>query len=100
MNYIGIIIGISVFLLIGAFHPIVVKAEYFFGTRCWWIFALVGTVSLITSLFVANVIGSTILGALAFSCYWSILELFEQEERVKRGWFPANPKKKHDRLVQ
>jgi len=28
------------------------------------------------------------------SCLWSILELFEQEERVKKGWFPKNPKKK------
>ena len=28
------------------------------------------------------------------TCIWSIKELFEQEERVKKGWFPENPKKK------
>ena len=32
----GIAIGICTFLIIGLFHPIVVKAEYYWGTRCWW----------------------------------------------------------------
>lgn len=30
----------------------------------------------------------------AFSCFWSILELIQQERRVQKGWFPANPKRK------
>ena len=30
----GIIIGISTFLIIGLFHPVVIKAEYYWGTRC------------------------------------------------------------------
>ena len=34
----GIIIGISTFLIIGLFHPVVIKAEYYWGTRCWWVF--------------------------------------------------------------
>ena len=34
------------------------------------------------------------LGILAFSCFWSIRELFEQEQRVKKGWFPKNEKRK------
>jgi len=25
---------------------------------------------------------------------WSIHELFEQEKRVERGWFPKNPNRK------
>ena len=37
----------------------------------------------------------TILVAVfGITCIWSIKELFEQEERVKKGWFPENPKKK------
>ena len=28
------------------------------------------------------------------SCLWSIKELFEQRERVRKGWFPENPKRK------
>lgn len=34
----GLVIGICTFLIIGLFHPIVVKAEYYWGTKCWWIF--------------------------------------------------------------
>ena len=33
MNFIGILIGLSTFLTIGVFHPIVIKAEYYFGRR-------------------------------------------------------------------
>ena len=30
----GLVIGICTFLIIGLFHPIVVKAEYYWGTKC------------------------------------------------------------------
>ena len=33
MNWQGIIIGISAFLIIGIFHPIVVKGEYYFSKK-------------------------------------------------------------------
>ena len=94
MNFTGIIIGAAVFLMIGIFHPIVIKAEYYFGVKCWPIFAIVGTATLIGSMLVSNTIISVLLGAFAFSAFWSILELFEQKKRVERGWFPKNPKKK------
>ncbi len=94
MNWSGIILGAASFMLIGIFHPIVVKAEYYFGKESWWAFALAGAGFLTVSLFIANTIFSAILGVAGFSCFWSILELFEQEKRVQRGWFPANPKRK------
>jgi hypothetical protein len=31
---------------------------------------------------------SVILGVIASSSFWSILELFQQKKRVERGWFP------------
>ena len=31
----GIVIGICTFLIIGLFHPVVIKAEYYWGTHCW-----------------------------------------------------------------
>ena len=34
---------------------------------------------------------STILGVTAFSSFWSIIELKEQRERVRKGWFPVGP---------
>lgn len=94
MNFTGLIIGVAAFLMIGMFHPIVIKAEYHFGTGCWWAFLLVGLAATAASLFTAHYIWSTLLGVFAFSCFWSILEVFEQQKRVEKGWFPANPKRK------
>ncbi len=94
MNFTGIIIGASSFLCIGIFHPIVIKAEYYFGTKCWWVFLLAGLGCIAGSLLIAKMIPSTILGVVAFSCLWSIVELFQQRERVRKGWFPKNPNRK------
>ncbi len=95
MNYTGLIIGAATFLCIGAFHPIVIKAEYYLGVGCWWMFLLVGLVCIAGSLAVASTIISTLLGVVAFSSLWSILELFKQKKRVEKGWFPANPKRRN-----
>lgn len=94
MNYQGIIIAVVTFLVIGLFHPIVIKAEYYFGVKCWWVFALAGIVFLAASLVVDNIIASCVLGVIGCSSFWSILEIFEQRERVRKGWFPKNPKRK------
>lgn len=91
MYFTGIIIGLATFLIIGLFHPIVIKAEYYLGTKCWWAFLLAGILFCGLSLIVANVILSTVFGVTAFSSFWSILELYEQKERVRKGWFPEGP---------
>lgn len=93
MYFTGIIIAVATFFCIGLFHPIVIKTEYHFGTRPWWIFLAVGLAIIIGSLFVSNAIVSSIMGAFGCSCLWSILELFEQRKRVLKGWFPMNPKR-------
>ena len=89
----GLVIGICTFIIIGLFHPIVVKAEYHLGTKCWWIFLLLGIGGVIASLCTENIMVASVLGVFAFSSFWSIKEVFEQEERVKKGWFPKNPKR-------
>lgn len=94
MNLIGIFIAVATFLVIGIFHPIVIKSEYYFGVRCWWVFALAGVLFLALSLFVDNIVASPVLGVVGCSSFWSILEIFEQRERVRKGWFPKNPKRK------
>ena len=43
----GIVIGIATFLIIGIFHPLVTKGEYYFGVRIWWIFLLMGIAAVI-----------------------------------------------------
>ena len=93
LNFWGLAVGLATFFIIAMFHPIVIKAEYYFGKKCWWFFLVAGIVFALISLLVNNFMGSTILGVISFSCFWSILELFEQEKRVAKGWFPANPKR-------
>ncbi len=94
LNFSGVIIGIATFIVIGLFHPLVIKAEYYIGVKSWWLFLLLGIVSATASLMVANLILSILLGVVAFSSFWSIGEVFQQKKRVEKGWFPANPKKK------
>lgn len=91
----GLAIGLSTFLIIGIFHPIVIKCEYYFGVKCWWWFLLLGIASCAASVYVSDVAVSTLLGVVAFSSFWTIKEIFEQRDRVRKGWFPANPKRKY-----
>lgn len=89
----GLLLGLSTFLVIGIFHPIVIKTEYYTGTRFWWVFLVAGILGAIGALFISSIFWSAISGIVGFSCLWSIMELFEQEERVRKGWFPKNPKR-------
>lgn len=91
MNFIGIIVGLATFLIIGLFHPLVIKAEYYLGSKCWWVFLLAGILFGALSVMIDNLIASTILGVTAFSSFWSIHELMQQKERVRKGWFSEGP---------
>lgn len=94
MNFSGIIVGLATFLIIGLSHPIVIKAEYYFGVKSWWVFALVGVIFAALSLLANGFVLSTVFGVASFTSFWGIIELFEQKKRVEKGWFPANPNKK------
>ena len=96
MYFTGLTIAISTFVIIGVFHPIVIKTEYYTGTKFWWIFLLCGIICIALSLLVEQVIISSVTGVLGASFLWSIGELFEQKKRVEKGWFPKNPKRKDE----
>lgn len=91
MNFTGIIVGFATFVVIGVFHPIVIKAEYYLGTKCWWMFLVAGIAFCVLSIVFNNLVVSTIFGVMAFSSFWSILELIHQKKRVDKGWFPEGP---------
>lgn len=95
IHFKGLLIGVATFLIIGLFHPVVIKAEYYWGTKCWWLFFLLGVAGVAAALLIADIFWSSLCGVFAFSSFWSIKEIFEQEERVKKGWFPRNPKRKY-----
>ena len=96
-NLTGLIIGICTFLIIGLFHPVVIKAEYYWGTGCWGIFLVLGIVGTVAALWVTNVLWSSLLGVFAFSSFWTIKEIFVFW-RYKPGVYPSpspeNPKRK------
>ncbi len=94
LQWLGLVVGLSVFVIIGLFHPVVIWTEYYTGTRLWWVFLVVGVLSLVASLLIPDVLYSCLAGAFSFCCFWTIRELFEQKERVRKGWFPKRPEKK------
>ena len=95
MYFTGIIIAASTFLAIGIWHPIVIKTEYYWGTRPWIIYLIVGLACIAGALFIENAIISSIVGVFGASALWGIGELFAQKRRVEKGWVPKNPNRKY-----
>ena len=52
VNFYGLAIAVVTFLIIGAFHPIVIKAEYHFTYRCWPVFLAAGLILIGISVFI------------------------------------------------
>jgi hypothetical protein len=81
MYFSGLIMGVSMFLLIGLFHPLVVKAENCLGKRkLKLIFGFISAATIIMSLF-TGVLLSIFSGCLGFSCLWAVFEADKQEKR-------------------
>ena len=93
MNFFGIILGVFMLLLTGVGHILIIKGEYYFGTKLWLIFLFIALFSIIASIFIKSELLSGIFGIVGFTFLWSIHELFKQKERVRKGWFPKNPKR-------
>lgn len=94
LNFKGIVLGVVSFLIIGVWHPIVIKGEYHLGAKtCAPLFAAIGAACVALSLRIKNVMLNTAVALFGFSALWGILEVKEQEERVEKGWFPSNPKR-------
>ncbi|MBO4961077.1 MAG: DUF4491 family protein [Flavobacteriales bacterium] len=91
----GLLIGLITFVIIGAFHPLVIKGEYYCGVKIWWAFLAAGIVAMALAVIADSVLWQAVWGVLSFSSLWSIHEVFEQRERVRKGWFPKNPRRKY-----
>lgn len=93
-NFYGIITAVLSILIIGVFHPIVVKCEYYFSEKIWPLFLVLGLAFCAGSVFTSGII-SVFLALIGAASFWSIHELKEQTKRVERGWFPKNEKRKN-----
>ena len=94
MNWQSILVGLGSFVIIGVFHPIVIKGEYYFSKKIWPVFLAAGLGCLVWALFITHMAWACLISVLGFTCLWCIKELFEQEERVQKGWAPKNPNRK------
>ncbi|GAE01320.1 membrane protein [Clostridium botulinum B str. Osaka05] len=92
MNFTGIIMGVFMLFFTGIGHVIVIKGEYHFGIKIWPGFLILGIGLIVLSLIIDNVYLSGGLGIGGLTFLWGILELFQQKERVKKGWFPKKQK--------
>jgi len=93
LNFSGIIIGISTFLIIAIARYACIKGEYYFSKKFWIVFLTLGIGFLIAALLINELLVACIMAIAGFSFLWGIGEIIEQEERVKKGWFPKKPKK-------
>ena len=96
MYFTGIVIAVCTFLTIGIWHPIVIKTEYYYGTRPWVVYLAVGVLCIVGALFIEDTLLSAVVGVFGASALWGIGELFSQKKRVAKGWFPMNPKREHE----
>jgi Flp pilus assembly pilin Flp len=83
LNIEGFLVGLFAFLLIGVFHPIVTKLQRNFGKKVWPFLLVPGVIAAFISVFIAHSLISVGLGVLAFALFWSTIEIFKQEKRVR-----------------
>ena len=88
----GLITGAALIVIIWTGRIACIKGEYYFSKNLWVLFLAVGLISLGAALFVDSLILSSVLGIFGFTFLWGIHEIIEQEERVKKGWYPKRKK--------
>ena len=80
-------------LAIGIGFLWVIKLEYYVGAHIWkWVLAF-GILLCLGSLWMPSFWSSALLGITGGSIVWGATELPDQEKRVRRGVFPAKPKR-------
>jgi len=95
LNFDGVVFCVGIVGIIAFTRWLCIWGEYHFTKRIWYVFLLLGIVCTVLSLFLEPVILAGAVSVLGFCFFWGIGEVIKQEERVRRGWFPANPKRAH-----
>ena len=92
MNWEGIPVALASLAIIAIYHPLVVKAEYYFSSRIWPAFALCGLLGLTASLFLHGAL-APVAAFWSATNLWCVVEVHAQARRVEKGWFPKNPRR-------
>ena len=94
MNFYGLLMGSIMILVVGLGHVMVIKWEYYWGSKTWPGMLAIGLLMVVISIFTKNIFLSGSLGILGATLLWSVYELVKQRKRVEKGLFPRNPKRK------
>ena len=103
MNYVGLVAALSTFFGVWFGHVAVRRIESI--SRTIWlptlIFAAIGIMLEWFSLSTSNLLFTTSSGILGFTFLWDAREFTRQQNRIKKGHAPANPKNpRHARLLR
>jgi hypothetical protein len=103
LNYVGLVAALSTFVGVWFGHVAVRKIESISPT-IWLptiLFAAIGITLEALSLSTSNLLLATASGILGFTFLWDALEFTRQQNRIKKGHAPANPKNpRHARLLR
>lgn len=94
MNWTGVYLSIFMLAAIGFGFFWVIKLEYHLGAEIWPAVLGIGLALCVGSLFMPSFLTSALMGILGGTVVWGATELPDQAERVKKGHFPANPRRK------
>ncbi len=93
IQWAGVVLAVITFSTIGIGHVAVRKVNYLYGTKpSPYVFAT-GLIVLYASLITDNNLLSASLGIISITLLWDAYELIRQEERIRRGHAPENPKR-------
>lgn len=93
INLAGLVVGASSFFIIMFGRWACIAGEFYFTKKIWIAFLFTGIISLFVSFIFEHVIFSSILSIFGLTLLWGIHEVIEQEERVRKAWFPHNTKR-------
>lgn len=94
MNPTGIMIGLFTLIAIALGFVGVIKLEYYIGAQIARAVAVTGAAFIVGSLFISDLMLSSLTGVFGGVILWGAVELPAQEKRVAGGMFPANPNKR------
>ena len=92
MNGEGAAVAFASLAIIAAYHPLVIKVEYYFSKKIWPLFAVSGLAGLAGSLFLKGA-AAPVAAFWGATNLWCVFEVHAQAKRVEKGWFPKNPRR-------
>ncbi len=81
----------------GILHVAVVKWEFRWGTKGWWLYLIFGILCIPVSFFTTSVLLKSSLIIVGTNLLWTVHEIFKQYDRVEKDWFPSGPGHKSEK---